>query len=1666
MFIKSIRNFRTSIKQEKPDTRSNKFIDEHFIGTYNAEQIKGFFGMYHGIKDRPDKYLRSTALNVAADEQAIYEFMQNAVDCRSSHFFIFYNESYFLAINNGSAFNEKDVKAILNLGQSDKGNAEIGSYGVGFKLTHRLIGKDDGIEELINEYKGPIVFSWSRRRELEDFLQNNISIAYYNREKPEFFQNAAWLFKICLTNFPTHPDESVKDLNYEERKLFTNEELEEFINFANENLENHVENIDPKVLSHGSMFFLKLGEGKKKYIDTNYSQIERGIEYSLNTLSTLRKVFINDQFVQQKNLTILDYSISNNSDEFLKINPKNKERDIKMKFGYDFKYWDCDHFHNAPNFYDYFPMESERHNFRFILHCNAFEKMVNRRELQNSDINVKLFAEILSRLKIDLESFKTEEDNRKFLSFYASLLLSEHTNVEWIETNFFRHICNLIKTNIPTLNGYSISSENVKIKNTEIQLSPSDVGCPEIEWFYWNEKSNKGIVDQALAKDKLGLKKWDIIDLLSYAIEKGKIDEVNEWVKMSNEAHFIDPDNKDWTYINFLGEIDKSITDTNLKKIAQIKLFKFSDGLYHSLEEVFGNPELLLISEKTSAIKIELRNIGLTTSLMDVSKNPNLNRIISDRISEQKLFKIIAEKTKTNTLNRIQKKNLFQALEKFKSAENLIGNLELFSDTLKRVKPLNKLIKADLDIPRWLGQYKITKSEYFDELENYLIKDEDIYTDILYEEWDNIIETTLLTKLDIKEFYKAVIEYYLIKPSTYLLNEKNCIATDNGFLPSSDIFYNHFFLEIQQYEILRKSIKKLTGFETPIKEVLEFLEQKPFLISDDTLKDKVSDTTLTRTETTVIFRYADKAEIDLFTYGHFIENDIRDITFSTDKLVNQYYSNSDGINNFIKENLSTKFQLLPTTLSDYKTKVLRNAELQESIVNELGDAVKDHVETLIDLLNGVNLCRIYERVSEFNVLVKEKYLRTDFEYKLLANIPENQIDGFNSKLLISIDDREFNATEITNTDTFKIDGKKLTLSKILTENQLSENAKVVSNLIRLLNNAGIPKQKLEQIFCIEKEIDNEWLKDKLETLLAVTKNTLENSEQLAFILLYHQFVESIDLSKVNIHCIDGKDYGLNHTYYSQNISFIEKEAILSDQYFDMNRIFELSPHRQFCDVDNTTKILFQPYFDNEESKFVCEHIKSDLTDDEKISLLEFIFSFWSESNANKRLIQTIDWTEINGNRIDVIFGLIPKLSVWDENIALENEKCPEWLKLWGNNSEKQSFLLDIGFNMNTGPISMLRKSFITSTLFSKKDIANNELLTKFLLNNTLTWIVANKIFIEEELHYQLLLAIAEEVDVEFEEAFDFESLGSCFEWNVDYYTKWKEETDCKISVFLHDGEMPVLISYNDFVLRKESKGDYAFDDKTNFLFINSKQRIDNILFKVEEDSDVPFEKDHLNKLLYAKNNSNNLVATDEYERVKEENEKLKELLERLSAGQSENEEGYTKKGGLSKEDQISINREARQMVKEMLLEHQEYDCSDWDIDENVPIIQRKIRKNGELIDIVVVSAKSSPVHLSPFAFNVLASNPNNQLFVRDRQGVHNVTFNDIFSDNQNVNMIFDTNFVPNTVLAQLAHVFNYVSNTKFVIENPHFSANNILLGFGLENKNSGEIGIPSDDQDW
>src|ERR1700743_3809072 len=127
MQIKDIRAFRKWLKLQT----GNEQKDENFIGfshPYNTDSLeetkaRGFFNVYHNQSEDIDAKL-STLLDMAQDSQAIYEFVQNAVDCNSTSFWMFYDEEHFIAINNGEPFDQRSVRTILNFAQSKKAQGE------------------------------------------------------------------------------------------------------------------------------------------------------------------------------------------------------------------------------------------------------------------------------------------------------------------------------------------------------------------------------------------------------------------------------------------------------------------------------------------------------------------------------------------------------------------------------------------------------------------------------------------------------------------------------------------------------------------------------------------------------------------------------------------------------------------------------------------------------------------------------------------------------------------------------------------------------------------------------------------------------------------------------------------------------------------------------------------------------------------------------------------------------------------------------------------------------------------------------------------------------------------------------------------------------------------------------------------------------------------------------------------------------------------------------------------------------------------------------------------------------------------------------------------------------------------------------------------------------
>jgi hypothetical protein len=637
MKIKSAKSFRYWYKTKiKEIGRYDQKYNENFVGTYHKENgkntIKGFFEMYHG--DKPDiaSYLPSI-LKIAEDGQAIYEFLQNAVDCDSTHFYIFYNEYYFLAINNGSPFEIDGLQSILNIAQTTKKDPDkIGRFGIGFKLAHRLVGKNEGTEELVKQYKGPILFSWSKFEDLENLLKyEKIEPITPQKGVDNGFFEAPYLLKILLTNFPSDPNETVKDINYKDKTLFPQEELNELVVFLNENFKNHSDILKKNVLEQGSLFFIKLGEDKKKLLDKDYSALINGIQYSMNTLKRLQKVYINNDEIEKIPLQLEEGTIKKGSDEFERISPEYREFDIKftlgfntIKFGNDKSYDQILLLKEKPNFYKYFPMGDEINGFGFIVHCDSFSNEANRRKLHEDDINRNLFPELAKYIIQRFGEYKNNNRN-KFLNLYVTILLSdipERQNNKWLKPVFYDHLLNLLQKNIPTKTGYTDNAQNVKINKLKISLNLSDFGLNHIQWFEWDNEADRLLIDEAIKAEKLGIKEWDIRNI----VENANLESINNWIASCDTK----------TYEAFLQELEESYLRKETKeRLCQIKLFKFSNGIFYSfndcisIKDKYGKTSFkfsncFFKNIKTKEIENELIQLGFVVSKSSFNDYPNV----------------------------------------------------------------------------------------------------------------------------------------------------------------------------------------------------------------------------------------------------------------------------------------------------------------------------------------------------------------------------------------------------------------------------------------------------------------------------------------------------------------------------------------------------------------------------------------------------------------------------------------------------------------------------------------------------------------------------------------------------------------------------------------------------------------------------------------------------------------------------------------------------------------------------------------------------------------------------------------------------------------------------------------------------------------------------------
>lgn len=776
MKIKSAKSFRKWYKNLIPARKKHPDDwNEDFMGTLYKEE-SGFLQMYHGDKEDVYGFLRKE-VEMAEDGQAIYEFVQNAADSDSSKFYMFYDENYLIVINNGSVFSKEGVKSILNIGQSfgKQDPDKIGRYGIGFKLVHRLVGKSSGLDELLNVdkkgYRGPIMFSWSEKSQFSNFLTSkSTEFEYVDIDDV----NAPWLLKILITNFPAHPTEQVKDIDYNDIDPFQPEELKSFQTFLN----SWMDKIDLNSLDSGTIFFLKLGDKKFEYLEKQKSEYLNGLSTSMHFLKSLDTLVINEKVIEKdKEATnVLEFIIPNGSDDFNEIGlteVRDKESDAKFKICFADNPNSAIEIKKHPNIYKYFPAVKEVNNLSFVIHSNLFELSSNRQNLTETPINKNLLGLLSKQVINKMEDFKFENRNT-FKNLFTSILMSEESPNNssgngWQSDFFFNVLLEYIKKAIPTKNGFSDNAQNVKINKIKTQLSLKEFGLEHIQWFEWDDEKDSYLIDEA--KNKLEIKKWDISDL----VENADLESINKWIASNNDG----------TNKAFLNELEAStFTQKTKEKICQIKLFKFSNNKFYSFNELItkdssGRANFHLLNyffnyKKTKGIANELKKLGLVISELSVEDYPKIfsSATLPD---DKKYYDLIAKwcLENGNKLTAEEKKNLFlnfiNETTKFDYvAESTLKDLHLFCDSNLEIKPLNRLIDYKLNIASWLNPYKIKSEEYFTELKPYLVSEpeaifKEIYLpkqDIILSELTEVNEIKSLIKLyqdNKRQFFKEFI---------------------------------------------------------------------------------------------------------------------------------------------------------------------------------------------------------------------------------------------------------------------------------------------------------------------------------------------------------------------------------------------------------------------------------------------------------------------------------------------------------------------------------------------------------------------------------------------------------------------------------------------------------------------------------------------------------------------------------------------------------------------------------------------------------------------------------------------------------------------------------------------------------------------------------------------
>ncbi|MCC7430372.1 AAA family ATPase [bacterium] len=1381
MKIKDISQYRTFYKEEVNGHGANR--DEHFIGvTHTDGENKkwGFFSITHGDKEKLQtdgiRGFLEGFLDMARDAQAVYEFLQNSVDANSSRFAMFWGKDeldgneYLLVLNNGKQFDFAAVRSILNVGVSTK-NAEehtIGKFGIGFKLAHRLVGKDNGLDELLNKNYGPILFSWKNSELKTLFNLNGEEIQpikqKYNLSKNQEWEisgNEPWLFKILITNFPCQPNEkTIKDIQYNEiAPPFALEEIKVLSRWLNK----YSSEIPVEEFQEGSLFFIRLGEDKKNHLQD--ANLKEGLRFSLSVLNHtsqlntrgLKHMNLNKEELESVDLKFLPFTISkekdkdkynwirfgkteNLSEDELKL--AEKDSDIQFLMGYsDFEKAE-EIFNNAPNFYLYFPLSEEKHNLKFIIHSNAFYKATHRTSLhigsqEKFGINERLLYTFAKKTLTDyLTTCATsikEADKEIFKEVYANLLLSDESkepNRHWVNKPLVEPIHKFLKENIPVKSneGFELVSDSskVKIKTTKIPIDLND-----LHWFYWSD--NKILELPAITK--LGISTFSIVDFLK---TPKAFSEINKFIGSKSENAFATLTEID---IAIVSEKSEEVLKENLSKI---KVFEFEDGQFLSIDDLKTNAEYsshLIQFSKIDEISIELRKAGFILSKCSLSQYESLYKFLNsvqilEYFESAELIKLLSSGFEKTHFLIEEKKKIFATLEAPNRNENAetrnkrMKLLRLFNNKLGYTVELGQLIKDTQK--SWLKTFCIDEKEHFEELDRYLVPDDKtVFTSIVIPLWDKFTEDKTGTiRSNPSDFFAEIVKLQQETNQKETLSNRKHILIDNKFHEASEeIFYSSDLnsLSDEDYKKAEDLFAKYFQKKFPDKRTLPFLNQQPFLlqVSGLTKLNLLSETEITSDKVETLAKAFATAKLELFE-KFILQPKEAKIIFRPISENEKQIGNlqSDDLKKYVSKNHS-ELVVAPTikSLSDFI--YLKDSELSKYLITEFDFKDESRKHSLCGIILSEDDNVKFEFISKHpNLTVEQEdensvsQLSDIVKTALFISDGQKATEILTSKILFkTAEGKTFSLNNLQGLNANNIyfgenNEHSIQLSELFKQDDLNKVAFVEKVLESLSEIISIEKPKLLSLFNLSNEADKKDIFHKLNADYK-TNGHLSNAAQLAFILLYRKFAdENISVKSFKIksgettQSIDGS-FGISVS----DFGLFKSECYLPQEFSGIKDILKLSSNKPVFEVDNT-KLYLHPLVVG--SSFSSPQLKEGLSEDEQIELLDFLATNFK---GNEILQFNQSWENV--------FGILLNDKVISRHRLSPVEDLPEHLARWriDKNDErrrtKAQVLTAIGIHTRISEIHKLRRFLIENNTNETFELKEIEKISVQLLANTL-----------------------------------------------------------------------------------------------------------------------------------------------------------------------------------------------------------------------------------------------------------------------------------------------------------------------------------------------------------